>query len=448
MGKSKAPFPLYPAYKPSGAAWLGDIPAHWEVRRLKFLAEINPSKSEVNHLPNELQVTYLPMDMVGFGEIDVSKSKPLSAIQQGFTYIREGDVIVAKITPSFENGKGAVAKGLKNGIAFGTTELHVIRPKNDIDNKFLYYVTVSHSFRESGAGFMEGTAGQKRVPDAFIANFPFPLPPLPEQRAIARFLDRETGRIDALIARKQRLIELLREKRAALITRAVTRGLNPDAPLKDSGVPWLGNIPGHWEVAIVKRFFKIDLGKMLDSSRTEGVMKPYLRAANIFWEGVRLDNLNTMRFRPSELQRYRLQPGDVLVTEGGVTVGRTAIWRGELDECYYQNSLNRARPKGKVPPEWLFYWLYFLKHNGFIDTVAEKSTFGHLTKEKLEWLPIVIPPQNEMQRIIDSLEAKLATARLIENKIEASIETWKEYRTALITAAVTGKIDVREKGSR
>jgi type I restriction enzyme S subunit len=148
--------------------------------------------------------------------------------------------------------KGSIASELKNGIGFGTTELHVIRPSSQIDKKFLYYLTISYDFRQFGAGMMQGTAGQKRVPDSFLIDYPVTYPPLPEQRAIAAYLDRATARIDALITKKQRLLDLLAEKRTALISQAVTKGLNPDVQMKDSGVAWLGQMPGHWEVRRVK----------------------------------------------------------------------------------------------------------------------------------------------------------------------------------------------------
>jgi type I restriction enzyme S subunit len=157
----------YPSYKPSGVEWLGEVPEHWQLSRLKFLAEINPSKSEVSYLPDNLEVSFLPMELVGNGNLLLEKNKTLGEIKQGFTYFRDGDVLVAKITPSFENGKGAIAANLEHGIGFGTTEIHVIRPTKLVDREFIFYLTQSHPFRGFGATQMYGTAGQKRVPDWF-----------------------------------------------------------------------------------------------------------------------------------------------------------------------------------------------------------------------------------------------------------------------------------------
>lgn len=212
--------------KDSGIPWLGEIPSHWDVRRLKFVASINPSKSEVSHLPDDTEVSFLPMERVGNGTLDLELTKPLKEIKQGFTYFRDGDVIVAKIAPSFENGKGALAFGLASGIGFGTTELHVIRATPLIERQFVYYLTLSHQFRGMGETQMYGTAGQKRVPDRFINDFPTPLPPLPEQRAIAEYLDRETAHIDRLKGEIEASIDLLGRYRAALISAAVTGKIN------------------------------------------------------------------------------------------------------------------------------------------------------------------------------------------------------------------------------
>lgn len=217
----------------------------------------------------------------------------------------------------------------------------------------------------------------------------------------------------------------------------------PYPAYKPSGVEWVGEIPAHWETHLVKRHFQIDLGKMLDSSKQpeEGTSKPYLRAANIYWEGVWLDDVNEMKFTAHQMRRYRLQKGDLLVTEGGVTVGRSAIWEGELDECYYQNSLNRARLKNDLPAKLLYYWLFFLKRTGYIDLAAEKATFGHLTKEKLEALPMVVVPNAEAMAIIGFLDRKLDQIEHLTAKNERLVQLLQEQRAALISHAVTKGLD-------
>ena len=180
------------------------------------------------------------------GKLDCSTTRDIDDIRNSYTRFFDGDVLVAKITPCFENGKGALVRRTHDGVGFGTTELHVLTPGSEIDGRFLYYATASDHFRKLGEAIMTGAAGQKRVPEDFVRDYRIPVLPLVRQRAIADYLDRETARLDTLVAAKERLLDLLAEKRRALITRAVTRGLDPHAPLRDSGIPWLGEIPAHW----------------------------------------------------------------------------------------------------------------------------------------------------------------------------------------------------------
>lgn len=213
----------YPAYKDSGEEWLGKVPEEWEVKQLKRVTRLNPSKTEVPRALRTGLATFLPMERVGNdGTFDASEIRPVKDLWNGFTYFRKGDVIVAKITPSFENGKGALLETLPTTLGFGSTEFHVLRPSKLILPKYLYLLTVHSEFRRLGADHMTGAAGQQRVPADFIANFPVPLPPLPEQRAIAEYLDRETRKIGAAIEKTKKSIELWEELRTKLIADVVT----------------------------------------------------------------------------------------------------------------------------------------------------------------------------------------------------------------------------------
>lgn len=213
----------YPAYKDSGVEWLGQVPAHWEVRPIKRIARLNPSKTELPLSWRDGRAVFLPMERVGTdGRFDPSEVQPISSLWNGFTYFRKGDVIVAKITPCFENGKGACLDTLPTEVGFGSTEFHVLRVGDSIRAPFLYRITTLHEFRRLGAEAMTGAAGQQRVPASFIASFAVPLPPLSEQTAIVEHLDAQTAKIDAAMAAARREIELLREYRTRLIADVVT----------------------------------------------------------------------------------------------------------------------------------------------------------------------------------------------------------------------------------
>lgn len=215
--------PPYPAYRASGVAWLGEVPTHWEVKRGRFCMYVNPRSDRLRCLGPEDAVSFVPMEAIGeYGGLDLELTRRLEDIGAGYTEFQDGDVIVAKITPCFENGKGSLVNGLFNSVAMGTTELHVLRSMPCLDRGYLFYLTISSGYRKTGEAEMYGAGGQKRVPNDFNKDFQMPLPPLAEQRAIAEYLDRETDRIDRMIGRIEEAVERLREYRTALITAAVT----------------------------------------------------------------------------------------------------------------------------------------------------------------------------------------------------------------------------------
>ncbi len=208
----------YPRYETTEAPALSQLPETWRAIRGRFVMSVNPPAQRARELDASDEASFVPMEAVGeYGGLDLSRSKALDEIGAGYTAFEEGDVVVAKITPCFENGKGAIAQGLKNGVGFGTTELHVLRAGGRLDAKFLFYLTISHTFRALGESEMYGAGGQKRVPPEFAKDFRVPLPSLNEQRDIARLLDTKTAQLDRLLAKKRQLIDKLNEKRSALV---------------------------------------------------------------------------------------------------------------------------------------------------------------------------------------------------------------------------------------
>lgn len=215
---------LYPSVpmKDSGVEWLGKIPAHWVPKRLRFCMTTNPSKTEIELDDSEL-VSFIPMEAVGeFGGLNLDVEKELGEIGGGYTYFADDDVVVAKITPCFENGKGAIARGLKNGIAFGTTELHVMRAGETLLPDYLFHLTMSHPFRCIGESEMYGAGGQKRVPETFLKDFRIGLPPINEQQDIVAYINKVNQKLDLQMLKATDVISRLAEYRSTLITNAVT----------------------------------------------------------------------------------------------------------------------------------------------------------------------------------------------------------------------------------
>lgn len=439
----------YPAYRDSGVEWLGDVPIGWEVKRLKFIAEINPVATADRSLKAGSEVSFVPMEAVGlYGGLDLSQSKDISAVGAGYTGFRDGDVLIAKITPCFENGKGAYAEGLTNGVGFGTTELHVMRPTHESDGTFLFYLSISRPFRLLGEGTMYGAGGQKRISAEFVRNFETAFPSLPEQRAIAAFLDGETARINTLIAKKERLIQLLHEKRTALISHAVTKGLNPEAPMRDSGVEWLGEVPAGWEV--------IHLGKLIDSRRrlTYGIVQPgepdptgrfMIRGQDYSTGWAAPESIFRVSAAVEEpYRRARVRAGDVVMTIVGAGVGNIAVVPDRLSGA----NLTQTTARIAIDPSRGDSGFFAHQLTSWIGRVnVHLNTRGAaqpgLTLAGIAKYFVVLPPLTEQCTIAAFLDREVARINGLMAKIRDHIARLQEYRTALISAAVTGKIDVR-----
>jgi len=440
-------FKRYSAYKDSGMGWLGKVPAHWEVKRLKLVAALNPTPSEVRGLAPDTEVSFVPMEAVGeLGGIDLSITKPIAEVGTGYTYFRDGDVVVAKITPCFENGKGARATGLSNGIAFGTTELHVLRAGQALDGQFLFYLTLSDAFRRLGEAEMYGAGGQKRVPGSFVENLKHPLPPVPEQRAITDFLDRETARIDALVAKKERLIDLLREKRIALIARTVTKGLDLSVPLKDSGIEWLGEIPVHWEV---RPFTKYVIEKADYRGKT-----PEKVPAGVFLVTARNVRMGLIDYECSQefvaeddydniMRRGLPKQGDILFTTEAPLGNVALVDREEV--ALAQRIIRFRMNPAHFDSRFTLFAMMSTYFKVQLSTLSTGSTAEGLKASKLPMLWLVAPPLSDQHAIRAFLDHETAKIDALVAKVRDAIERLRELRTALISAAVTGKIDVREE---
>lgn len=280
-----------------------------------------------------------------------------------------------------------------------------------------------------------------------LGAFKTPVPPLPEQTQIATFLDRETAKIDALVAEQRRLMALLKEKRQAVISHAVTRGLNPRAPLKPSGIEWLGDVPAHWRTIALKRIANVQTGvaKGKDHGTRNTISVPYLRVANVQDGYLDLETVATMDIPAEDLPRYALQSGDVLMNEGGDfdKLGRGHVWDGQIDPCITQNHVFAVRPC-KVASAWLnaitgsdFAQFYFMTRS------KQSTNLASISSTNLMELPVILPPECEQQAILAFIADQTARFDTLTTEAQRAIDLLQERRTALISAAVTGQIDVR-----
>jgi len=439
----------YQAYKDSGVPWLGQLPAHWEVRRLKRIARLNPSKSEVPLALRDGQAVFLPMERVGSdGRFDASEVRPISDLWNGFTYFRRGDVIVAKITPCFENGKGACLENLPTAIGFGSTEFHVIRPSSAVTAPYVYRVTTLSEFRLLGGDEMTGAAGQQRVPAEFIANFLMPLPPLPEQTAIVRFLDYMDRRIRRFIRAKQKLIKLLEEYRQALIHQAVTGKIDvrtgqPYPSYKDSGVPWLGQVPAQWELKPLKRLVRLNASVLADTTPADYEFR-YIDIGTV-GTGFLTREPQRLRFgnAPSRARRV-LHLGDTIISTVRTYLKAVYFVDKDPEALVCSTGFAVLTPGPSTQPK---YVSYLVQSNTFTDRVTAESVgtaYPAIAEERLGSFYVPVPPLPEQTAIVEYLDAQTAKLDAAIAAARREIELLREYRERLIADVVTGKVDVRQ----
>ena len=414
-GKYKA----YPEYKDSGIEWLGEIPRHWKVARLKHMAKIRNGQD--------------------YKAVEAASGYPVMGSGGQFTFAT--DFMYDKESVLLGR-KGTIDKPLYIKEPFWTVDtMYYTEINGDVPGKYLHYLALTIQFDRYSTNTALPSMTQEH-----LGNYSFGVPLNRDERTkITNFLDHETAKIDTLIEEQKTLIRLLQEKRQAVISHAVTKGLNPDAPMKDSGVEWLEEVPEHWAVAKLSYRYEVLLGKMLDEKKISGNhLGSYLRNTDVQWGEISTENLPQMDFRPDEQERYSIRKHDLLVCEGG-EIGRCAVW--DKDEtCYYQKALHRLRPFSAKSDntKFMYYILNDAVHSERFSAGAIKATIAHLPAETFKQYRFAFPPLAEQFEIINFLDTQLSKYDELEDEGERQITCLQERRTALISAAVTGKIDVRD----
>lgn len=290
---------------------------------LEEFCVINPKTKQI---PDDMEVSFVPMQSVSdTGAVQTDEVRKASEVKKGFTFFEEGDVLFAKITPCMENGKGGIARGLKNGVGFGSTEFHVLQPAPEkVSSEWLYYLTSWDEFRKQCARNMTGSAGQKRVPKSYLEHYKVHLPPLDEQRRIATVLDKVSG----LIAKRRAQLDRL------------------DLLVKSRFVEMFEHIS---DQVLLSDVAEVTGGLTKNSKRKDFPIKlPYLRVANVFFDTIDTNEILEIGLTEEEKRKTLLQNGDLLFVEGNGSpeqIGRVAVWRDEIVPCVHQNHLIKARNK-------------------------------------------------------------------------------------------------------
>lgn len=424
----------YPAYKDSGVEWLGDIPAHWDVKRLKYVAPLRITKLDIK--PDDAVYVGLENVESWTGRLLLeSQPESVDSIVGAF---RAGDVLFGKLRPYLAK----VARPDFDGVCTG--EILSLRPAAGCTQSYVMYGLLNAPYIRWLDSFTYGTKMPRLSPSQVAGSF-VSQPPLEEQRAIANFLDRETGRIDALVAKKQRLIQLLQEQRNALITRAVTMGLDPSVPMKDSGVEWLGEIPEHWEAERIKWVAKMESGHTPDK-KTDA----YWRNGSIPWVSLadtsqlrKVDYIGSTAVltTPEGIANSsaHVLPSGTVVFSRDATIGLCAITQGEM--AVSQHFIGWICGE-RICPEYLLLALRSMSEE--LERLTMGATVRTIGMPDVRCLAIPIPPLKEQQAIVDDALHSRAEIDKLVFKVKEVITRLRELRAALISAAVTGKIDVRE----
>jgi type I restriction enzyme, S subunit len=412
--------------------WAAHVPDDWGRNWLKWSVDISTKR------PTEAEQEVLPYisneDIASWtGKLLTEEPKPAEADSRRF---QKGDVLFNKLRPYLAKVYHATFDGVSSG------ELLCLRPSEAVEPRFLFYVLVSKGFID----VIDAETFGSKMPRAdweIVGHQPLPLPPLETQQRIAQFLDEKTARIDGLIEKKRALLDRLAEKRQALVTRAVTKGLNPDAPMKPSGIDWLGDVPAHWEVKRLRYVVRLLSG----STPTTGVSEywdgkiPWISPKDMKSDAISdsIDKVTRLAIEACRLREFR-ESNAVIVVRGMILARRIPI--AVASGVYTINQdMKVMESKGLASPEFLQMYLSAIE--SYLMTLVAEA--GHGTKalrtDVLLDAPTLIPPPSEQTEIVKQVEAQRSLTDSTKQRIQALADRLTEYRTALITVAVTGKLE-------
>ncbi len=432
----------------SGIPWLGQVPAHWTVDRLRWTIAGSQNGTwgdDPDGVNDIICVRVADFDRMALrATIDTPTLRSVGESERKGRVLQRGDLLLEKSGGGELQPVGAVVQYDHDTPAVCSNFVARVRIARGFDSRFLTYLHAHLYAGRINTRSIKQTTGIQNLDAMAYFDERAAWPPLPEQEAIAAWLDERTRRVDELVAAKRRLIDLLAEQRTALITHAVTKGLDPAAPMKPSGIDWLGGVPAHWAIAPMYSRYSVELGKMLDAKQITGEhLVPYIRNVDVQWDCVNVDDLPEMDIELHEYHRFILEPGDLLACEGG-EVGRAAFWRGQIAKCAYQKAIHRIRPlkHARDYPRFLYYVMYTGSKCGVFIAGGNPNTIPHLTGEALRVYRFAFPPFDEQRAIVAHLDAACAKLDDLTVAAETAIARLTEYRQALISAAVTGKISV------
>ena len=428
----------YPDYKDSGQPFLGKIPAHWEVLR----------NGRLFTQRNETGFSGLPILEVSLKtgvrvrDLDNLKRKQMMSDHEKYKRAVQGDIAYNMM----RLWQGAVGVVPVDGLV--SPAYVVARPLPDVDVRFFTYLFRTEAYKSEIDAYSRGIVKDRnRLYWQDFKRMPSVVPPIEEQRQIARFLDGKTSQINKFIRNKRRLIELLKEQKQNIINQAVTRGLDPNVKLKPSGVEWIGDIPEHWEICRLRNV----VSSVTSGSRGWSLYAAddgplFIRIANLSRESLEMRFDDVVRLNlpnTSETQRTCVQPGDILASITAY-IGSIAVVPDNFETAYVSQHVARCAPRhNENHSKWIGYVL--LSRIG--KTHGQLSLYGGtkdgLSLDDVKNYPVLLPPKSEQKHIVDNLECSLSTTDQAIKHAQREIELVREYHTRLISDVVTGQVDVR-----
>ncbi|WP_436915555.1 restriction endonuclease subunit S [Acinetobacter gandensis] len=435
--------PRYESYKDSGVQWLGEIPSHWVRTNVKYYYDVQLGKMlqpEAKSV-DDINIKYLKAQHVQWEKID-SENMPemwCSSKELSKYMVSNGDLLICE---GGEVGRCGILTNLEEP-AIIQNALHRVRNTARADVRYLNYF-IQHTAQSDWFSILCNKATIAHFTSEKLLALPTLIPPLDEQKIIADFLDKRLAQVDALIAKQETLLEKLAEQRVALISHAVTKGLNPDVEMKESGISWFKQIPKSWDV----KQLKFVITKIQTGSTPPSAVPEYYSSDDIVWYGPAdftdenyILNESVKKISALALEDKVVKPmpkGSIMMIGIGATLGKVAITNVD---CTTNQQINSLIPIEDVNAKYLMYQLNSLRD--IVKLLSSASTLGIINQEKTKCLKIIVPSLNDQNEIVEFLDKELNEISAVKKSVEQTINKLKEYRSTLITQVVTGKIDVR-----
>lgn len=432
--------PRYPEYKDSGAPWIGNMPSSWNVLPLLAVARERRESNQGMKEDNLLSLSYgriVRKDMT-------SNDGLLPESFETYQIVRPGDVVF-RLT-DLQNDKRSLRTATVEEVGIITSAYLAVEPTG-VESRFLSYLLRAYDL--SKVFYSMGGGLRQSMKYADVARLPVLAPPVQEQQAIASFLDRETAKIDSLIAEQEKLLALLAEKRQATISHAVTRGLDPNATMKDSGIPWLGEVPTHWIVTRCGRFISILSGFAFPSTGFDhgGSGTRLLRGVNVAVGSLRWDDtVYWERSSGDGLDDYELKVDDLVIGMDRPLIAagmRVAKVKEEDVPCLLLQRVALIRTSIELVSDFLMHYLSTAMFVAHFSPETTGVSVPHISPDQIASFTIAVPPVSEQQKIVEYSRRELALLEELSEQGKRTIDLLKERRSALISAAITGQIDVR-----